>query len=100
MSKQEVWEAYQKVKAHHGAAGVDGQSMAECETRGKDNLYRRWNRMASGSDFPPPVRTVSRPKAHGGERTLGIPTVSDRIAQRVGQSRVEPVVDPRLHPDS
>jgi RNA-directed DNA polymerase len=100
ISKQEVWEAYQKVKANHGAAGVDGQSMAACETRVKDNLYRLWNRMSSGSYFPPPVRTVTIPKANGGERTLGIPTVSDRIAQMVVKSRLEPVVDPLFHPDS
>jgi RNA-directed DNA polymerase len=100
ISKQEVWEAYQQVKANHGAAGVDGQSIAEFETRVKDNLYRLWNRMSSGSYFPPPVRTVTIPKANGGERTLGIPTVSDRIAQMVVKSRLEPVVDPLFHPDS
>jgi RNA-directed DNA polymerase len=100
ISKQEVWEAYQKVKANHGAAGVDGQSIAECETRVKDHLYRLWNRMSSGRYFPPPVRTVTIPKANGGERKLGIPTVADRIAQMVVQSRLEPVVDPLFHPDS
>lgn len=100
ISKQEVWEAYQKVKANQGAAGVDGQSIAAFETRVKDNLYRIWNRMSSGSYFPPPVRTVTIPKANGGERTLGIPTVSDRIAQMVVKSRLEPVVDPLFHPDS
>ena len=100
ISKQEVWEAYQKVKANHGAAGVDGQSIAEFETRVKDNLYRLWNRMSSGSYFPPPVRTVTIPKANGGGRTLGIPTVSDRIAQMVVKSRLEPVVDSLFHPDS
>jgi retron-type reverse transcriptase len=100
ISKQEVWEASQKVKAHQGAAGVDGQSIAECETRVKDNLYRIWNRRSSGSYFPPPVRTVTIPKAHGGARTLGIPTVADRIAQMVVKSRLEPVVDPLFHPDS
>jgi RNA-directed DNA polymerase len=100
ISKQEVWEAYQKVKANHGAAGVDGQSIAEFETRVKDNLYRLWNRMSSGSYFPPPVRPVTIPKADGGERKLGIPTVSDRIAQMVVKSRLEPVVDPLFHPDS
>ena len=100
ISQQEVWEAYQKVKANHGAAGVDGQSSAEFETRVQDNLYRLWNRMSSGSYFPPPVRTVTIPKADGGERKLGIPTVSDRIAQMVVKSRLEPVVDPLFHPDS
>src|SRR5437660_9606640 len=100
ISKQEVWEAYQKVKANHGAAGVDGQSIAEFETRVKDNLYRLWNRMSSGSYFPPPVRTVTIPKADGGERKLGIPTVSDRIAQMVVKSRLEPEVYHLFHPDS
>ena len=100
MSQHEVWEAYQQVKANPGAAGVDGQSMAECETRVQDNLYRLWHRIASGSYFPPPVRTVTIPKANGGERKLGIPTVSDRIAQMVVKSRLEPVVDPLVHPDS
>src|SRR5712691_3577803 len=93
ISTQEVWEAYQKVKANHGAAGVDGQSIAEFETRVKDNLYRLWNRMSSGSYFPPPVRTVTIPKANGGERTLGIPTVSDRIAQMVVKSLCHPDSD-------
>ena len=100
ISKREVWEAYKKVKANHGAAGVDEQSIAEFEKRVKDNLYKLWNRMSSGSYFPPPVRTVKIPKANGGERTLGIPTVSDRIAQMVVKSRLEPVVDPLFHPDS
>jgi RNA-directed DNA polymerase len=100
ISQQEVWEAYQKVKANHGAAGVDGQSIAEFATRVQDNLYRLWNRLSSGSYFPPPVRTVTIPKADGGERKLGIPTVSDRIAQMVVKSRLEPVVAPLFHPDS
>jgi RNA-directed DNA polymerase len=100
ISQQEVWEAYQKVKANHGAAGVDGQSIAEFETRVKDNLYRLWNRMSSGSYFPPPVRTVNIPQANGGERKLGIPTVSDRIAQMVVKSTLELVVDPLFPPDS
>ena len=68
--KREVWEAFKSVKANRGAAGVDGQSIAEFETRVKDNLYRLWNRMSSGSYFPPPVRTVTIPKADGGERKL------------------------------
>ena len=100
ISKGEVWEAYKKVKANHGAAGVDEQSIAEFDQRGKDNLYKIWNRMSSGSYFPPPGRTVKIPKANGGERTLGIPTVSDRIAQMVVKSRLEPAVDPLFHPDS
>ncbi len=100
ISKQEVWEAYQRVKANKGAAGVDEQSIAGFEKRLKQNLYKIWNRMSSGSYFPPPVRTVKIPKADGGERKLGIPTVSDRIAQMVVKSRLEPEVDPLFHRDS
>jgi RNA-directed DNA polymerase len=100
ISKREVWEAYQRVKANKGAAGVDGQSLEDFEKKLKDNLYKLWNRLSSGSYFPPPVRTVKIPKADGGERKLGIPTVSDRIAQMVVKSRLEPAVDPLFHPDS
>jgi hypothetical protein len=85
ISKWEVWEAYKRVKANQGAAGVDEQSIADFEKDLKGNLYKIWNRMSSGSYFPPPVRTVKIPKANGGERKLGIPTVSDRIAQQVGE---------------
>ena len=100
ISKWEVWEAYKRVKANKGAAGVDEQTITEFEGKLKNNLYRIWNRMSSGSYLPPPVRTVKIPKANGGERKLGIPTVSDRIAQQVVKSRLEPVVDPLFHPDS
>src|ERR1700682_5278202 len=100
ISKWEVWEAYKRVKANQGAAGVDEQTIADFEKNLKGNLYKIWNRMSSGSYFPPPVRTVKIPKANGGERKLGIPTVSDRIAQTVVKSRLEPVVDPLFHPDS
>jgi RNA-directed DNA polymerase len=75
ISKWEVWEAYKRVKANKGAAGVDEQSIADFERNLKGNLYKIWNRMSSGSYFPPPVRTVKIPKANGGERKLGIPTV-------------------------
>jgi RNA-directed DNA polymerase len=74
--KREVWEAYKRVKANQGAAGVDGQSIAEFEKDLTDNLYKLWNRMSSGSYFPPPVRRVDLPKEDGGTRPLGIPTVS------------------------
>jgi RNA-directed DNA polymerase len=100
ISKWEVREAYKRVKANKGAAGVDDQTITEFEGKLKDNLYRIWNRMSSGSYLPPPVRTVKIPKANGGERKLGIPTVSDRIAQQVVKSRLEPVVDPLFHRDS
>ena len=100
ISKWEVWKAYKRVKANQGAAGVDEQSIADFEKKLKGNLYKIWNRMSSGSYFPPPVRTVKIPKASGGERRLGIPTVSDRIAQMVVKSRLEPRVEPLFHPDS
>jgi hypothetical protein len=90
ISKGEVWEAYKRVKANKGAAGVDEQTIEDFEKRLKKNLYKIWNRMSSGSYFPPPVRTVKIPKANGGERKLGIPTVSDRIAEQVVKSRLEP----------
>ena len=84
ISKRLVWEAYKSVKANDGAAGVDGQSIEEFEADLKNNLYRIWNRMSSGTYFPPPVRAVEIPKPHGGgTRILGIPTVGDRIAQTV-----------------
>ena len=100
IAKREVLDAYDRVKSNKGAAGVDGQSIAEFERDLKGNLYRIWNRLSSGSYFPPPVRTVKIPKATGGERTLGIPTVSDRIAQMVVKRRLEPVVEPLFHADS
>jgi RNA-directed DNA polymerase len=80
ISKQEVWQAYLKVKANQGAAGVDGCTMEEFEKDLKGNLYRIWNRMSSGSYFPPAVLAVEIPKATGGTRVLGVPTVADRIA--------------------
>jgi len=98
ISGWEVWEAYVKVKSNQGAAGLDGQSIEDFERDLKKNLYRIWNRMSSGSYFPPPVLTVKIPKANGGERTLGIPTVSDRIAQMIVKNRLEAVVDPLFLP--
>ena len=83
--KREVWEAFKHVKANQGAAGVDGQSVAEFETDLSNSLYKLWNRLSSGSYFPPPVRRVEIPKAKGGTRPLGIPTVADRIAQEVAR---------------
>ena len=76
ISKWEVWDAYKRVKANQGAAGVDEQTIMDFEKDLKGNLYKIWNRMSSGSYFPPPVRTVKIPKANGGERKLGIPTVN------------------------
>ena len=100
ISKWVVMEAFQKVKANQGAAGVDGESIEEFEKDLKGNLYRIWNRMSSGSYFPPPVRAVEIPKRAGGSRVLGVPTVSDRIAQTVVKIYLEPEVEPIFHPDS
>ena len=100
ISKQVVWEAYKRVKANKGAAGVDEESIADFEINLKDNLYKVWNRMSSGSYFPPPVRVVEIDKKDGGQRKLGVPTVSDRIAQMVAKSYLEPSVDSVFHPDS
>jgi RNA-directed DNA polymerase len=83
--KREVWEAFKRVKANQGAAGVDAQSIAEFEVGLSNNLYKLWNRLSSGSYFPPPVRRVDIPKADGGTRPLGIPMVADRIAQEVAR---------------
>ena len=101
ISKREVWEAYQKVKANKGAAGVDGRSIGDFETDLKGNLYKIWNRMCSGSYFPPAVKAVEIPKTHGdGVRILGVPTVADRIAQTVVARRLEQKVEPAFHQDS
>jgi hypothetical protein len=98
--KREVWEAFKKVKANQGAAGVDGQSIAEFEAGLADNLYKLWNRLSSGSYFPPPVRRVDIPKASGGTRPLGIPTVADRVAQEVVRRYLEPRLEPVFHASS
>ena len=100
ISRWEVLEAYKKVKSNQGAAGIDEQTIENFGRKLKKNLYKVWNRMSSGSYFPPPVRTVKIPKAGGGERPLGIPTVSDRVAQMVVKNRLEPLVDPLFHSDS
>jgi len=99
ISKEEVYKAYKQVKANRGAAGVDGQSIKDFEEKLKDNLYKIWNRMSSGSYFPPPVKRVEIPK-EGGTRPLGIPTVGDRIAQAVVKNRLEPELEKHFHPDS
>ena len=91
IAKRDVWEAYKRVKANRGAAGVDGESIAAFDSDLKNNLYRIWNRMSSGSYFPPAVRRVEIPKDGGKTRPLGLPTVSDRIAQTVVQRYLEPV---------
>jgi len=100
ISKREVWMAYKQVKANRGAAGVDGQTIAEFDEDLSNNLYQLWNRLASGSYMPSPVRRVDIPKGDGGTRPLGIPTVSDRIAQMVVKRYLEPVLEPVFHDDS
>lgn len=100
VSKRQVWEAYKRVKANRGAAGIDGQTLAGFDENVTDNLYKLWNRMASGSYMPQAVRRVDIPKADGGVRPLGIPAVSDRIAQMVVKQILEPVLEPLFHADS
>ncbi len=100
ISKQVVWEAYKRVRANRGSCGVDEESIQDFEVNLKDNLYKLWNRMSSGSYFPPAVRRVDIPKASGGKRSLGIPTVSDRIAQMVVKMYLEPKIEPYFHKDS
>jgi RNA-directed DNA polymerase len=97
--KQLVWEAYRRVKANKGAAGVDGQSITDFESDLRGNLYKIWNRMSSGTYFPPPVMAVEIPKV-GGTRTLGVPTVADRVAQTVVALRLEARTEAIFHPDS
>src|SRR3984893_3187756 len=98
--KREIWEAFKRVKANQGAAGVDGQSIAAFEANLSGNLYKLWNRLSSGSYFPPPVRRVDIPKTGGGTRPLGIPTVADRCAQEVVRRYLEPVLEPIFQADS
>lgn len=100
ISKQAVWDSYLKVKSNRGAAGVDHQSIEIFEEDLKNNLYKIWNRMSSGSYFPPPVRRVEIPKGDGKMRALGIPTVADRIAQMVVKNHIEAELESVFHPDS
>jgi RNA-directed DNA polymerase len=99
ISKRAVWEAWEKVKANKGAPGVDGESVEVFEKDLKGNLYKIWNRMSSGSYFPPPVRAVQIPK-RGGVRVLGVPSVGDRVAQTVVAGVIEALAEPVFHPDS
>ena len=100
ISKSVVWEAWKRVKANKGAPGVDGQTVEGFECKLKDNLYKLWNRMSSGSYFAKPVRLCEIPKADGRKRVLGIPTVEDRVAQMTAALVLEPKVEPHFHPDS
>jgi RNA-directed DNA polymerase len=100
IDKKQVLEAFKAVKSNGGAAGVDGQTLEQFETDLKNNLYKIWNRMSSGTYFPPPVRAVSIPKKSGGQRILGVPTVADRVAQMVVKQAIEPILDPVFLRDS
>ena len=100
IDKMQVFEAYKAVKSNAGAAGVDGQTIEQFEADLKSNLYKIWNRMSSGSYFPPPVRAVCIPKKSGGDRILGVPTVADRVAQMVVKQVIEPNLDPVFLADS
>lgn len=100
ISKRVVFEAWKRVKANRGGAGIDRESLATFEQNLAGNLYKIWNRMASGSYFPPPVKQVAIPKANGGIRHLGVPTVADRVAQTVVKMELEPQLDAHFDPDS
>jgi RNA-directed DNA polymerase len=98
--KRLVYEAYKQVKANKGAAGVDHQSLHNFEENLEGNLYKLWNRLSSGSYFPPPVLGVWIPKGDGNQRLLGVPSISDRIAQTAVKLMLEPLVEPYFHEDS
>lgn len=100
ISKYLIMEAFQRVKANHGSAGIDGVSISDFEKNLKDNLYKIWNRMSSGCYFPPSVKLVEIPKSNGGKRPLGIPTVGDRVAQMAAVMIIEPQIEPCFHVDS
>ena len=100
ISKRRVWEAYKKVRANKGASGIDEVSLEDFESDLENNLYKLWNRMSSGTYFPPPVKAVAIPKKGGGKRILGVPTVSDRTAQMVVKDYFEPLVEPYFLEDS
>ena len=100
ISKYLIMEAFQRVKANHGSAGIDGVSISAFEKNLKDNLYKIWNRMSSGCYFPPSVKLVEIPKPNGDKRPLGIPTVGDRVAQMAAVMILEPQVEPCFHEDS
>jgi len=100
ISKRVVFKAYQRVKANQGSAGIDNQNIKEFELKLDDSLYKVWNRMSSGSYFPKPVLRVEIPKADGRLHPLGIPTITDRIAQMVVKIEWEPMLETYFHEDS
>lgn len=95
-----VWQAYRKVRANRGSSGVDGMNWEQLDNNLNPSLYKLWNRLASGSYFPPPVKEVIIKKKQGGERKLGVPTLLDRIAQQVAKTHLEPLVEPYFHRNS
>jgi len=100
ISKKAVFDAWLKVKKNRGGAGIDRVEVDEFESNLKNNLYKIWVRMSSGSYFPPPIKGVEIPKKAGGIRLLGIPTVADRVAQNVVVGILEPVFEPVFCKDS
>ena len=100
ISKHQVMQAYKCVKANKGAGGIDGVDFEIYEKDLKNNLFKLWNRMSSGSYFPKPVKGVEIPKKNGKIRLLGIPTIEDRIAQMVIKLTFEPIVEPIFYNDS
>ena len=100
ISQQEILAAYERVKANKGSAGIDHQSMADFDADKENNLYKLWNRLNAGSYMPPAVMRVEIPKGDGGTRQLGIPTISDRIAQMAIKQRIEPTLEQHFHPNS
>ena len=100
VSKQQVWLAYKKVRSNAGSAGIDQVSMDEFDAKRSEHLYKLWNRMASGSYFPAPVKEVEIPKKDGKMRKLGIPTISDRVAQMVVKDYLEPRFEKLFSPHS
>ena len=100
ISKRSVVAAWERVKANKGSYGIDEESIQDFNKDLKDNLYKIWNRMSSGTYFPPPVKAVEIPKSETQMRLLGIPTVSDRVAQAVAKLHLEPIVEPKFHEDS
>src|ERR1700745_1389379 len=100
ISKHLVWQAYLKVKENKGSGGIDGIKLEDYEKDLKNNLYKLWNKMSSGSYFPKAVRLVEIPKDNGGKRTLGIATIEDRVAQQVVVLMLEPLMEPHFHTDS
>ena len=100
VSKEQIWLAYKKVRSNQGSAGVDQIGMEEYDAERSKHLYKLWNRMASGSYFPPPVKEVEIPKKDGKVRKLGIPTISDRVAQMVIKEYLEPRFEQIFSPHS